>query len=82
MIYAAAAARNARAPRGQKNASRIFALLFFTKFFCDDDFLKKIYESFFENLLQKIFPEIIFNVLILRKLHKKKSVGTLNFLPK
>jgi hypothetical protein len=33
VIYAAAAARNARAPRGQKNAPRIFALLFFRKFF-------------------------------------------------
>jgi hypothetical protein len=45
VIYAADAARNARAPRGQKNAPRIFALLFFTKFFCDDDFLKMISEE-------------------------------------
>jgi hypothetical protein len=29
-------------PRGQKNAPRIFALLFFSKIFCDDDFLKMI----------------------------------------
>ena len=45
VIYAAVAARNARAPRGQKNASRFFALLFFPKFFCDDDFLKMISEE-------------------------------------
>jgi hypothetical protein len=45
VIYAAAAARNARAPREQKNAPRIFAVLFFPKFFCDDDFLKRIYEE-------------------------------------
>jgi hypothetical protein len=45
VIYEASAARNARAPRGQKNASRIFALLFFPKFFCDDDFLKRISEE-------------------------------------
>jgi len=102
VIYAAVAARNARAPRGQKNAPRIFALLFFTKFFCDDDFLKKIYESFlriyFRKFFMKIFPKFFlkffqsllpnffrgyfFTALILRKLHKKKSVGTLNFLPK
>jgi hypothetical protein len=35
VVNAAAAARNARAPRGQKNATRIFALLFFPMIISD-----------------------------------------------
>ena len=51
VVNAAAAARNARASRGQKNATRIFALLFFF----EDNFPKKIYEFFLRIYFRDFF---------------------------